>query len=109
MEIRTTSRLVTFRHPFHLDSLDGDQPPGTYTMDVEEERLDAMTLIGWRRIAVTLKLMRGGTTEYVAIDMQDMREALLRDGDQSPEPPAAPAAAQSPRLREILHLRAARS
>jgi hypothetical protein len=108
MEIRTTSQLVTFCRPFHFAGLDAVQPAGTYTMDVEEERLDTLSVAGWRRIAVRLKLTRGGTTEHVTIDMQDLREALLRDGDQSTEPPSAPAAAQNPRLREILHLRAAR-
>jgi hypothetical protein len=108
MEIRTTSQLVTFRRPFHFAGLDEIQPPGTYTMDVEEERFGTLSVAGWRRIAVRLKLARGGTTEHVAIDMQDLREALLRDGDQSTEPPTAPAGAQNPRPREILHLRAVR-
>jgi len=107
MKIRTISQLVTFRRPFYFAGLDAIQPPGTYTMDVDEESLGALSVAGWRRVAVRLKLTRGGTTRHVAVDMQDLREALLRDGDQSTEPPTAPAGVQKPRLREILHLRAA--
>jgi hypothetical protein len=90
MEVRTTSKLVTFRHPFQFVGIDRIQPPGTYTVDVEEKKLDTLAVVGWQRTAVMLKLIRGGMAERIAIDMQDLREAQLRDGDQSTEPPARP-------------------
>ena len=107
MQTRTTIKQVTFSKPFRLAGFDGVQPPGTYTVSVEEEQLDALLSVGWRQTAATLHLTHGGTTGYFAIGMQELRDALLRDTDQSTDPPAAgaPAMAQSPRAREVLHLR----
>lgn len=106
MQTRTTSKQVTFVKPFRLTGLEGSQPPGTYTLSVEEEQLDVRSFVGWRQIAATLQLTANGATEHVAIDMQDLREALLRDSDQSTDPPTAPATAvaQNPRSRKILRL-----
>lgn len=107
MQTRTTSNQVTFVKNFRLAGLEGILPPGTYTVNLEEEQLDVLSLVGWRQVAATLQLTRDGATEHVAIDMQDLREALLRDSDQSTDPPAAPATAvaQNPRVRGILRLK----
>jgi hypothetical protein len=43
--------------------------------------------------------------EYVAIDPQELRDALVHDGDQGTDPPAAPAAAASPNRRARDQLR----
>jgi len=104
METRTTSRLVTFRKPFTLSGLDGTQPPGAYAVRTEEEMLDTLSVAGWRQTGCTLLLHRDGGVEYVAIDPQELREALVRDGDQGTDPPAAPAVAarSSRRARDQL-------
>ena len=106
MQTRTINKQITFVNPFQLRGMERSQPPGTYTLSVEEEQLDVRSFVGWRQIAATLQLAANGATEHVAIDMQDLREALLRDSDQSTDPPAAPAAAvaQNPRPRKILRL-----
>ena len=90
MEHRNTTKLVTFRKPFLLSGLDGIQPAGTYTIHAEEEMLDMLSFVGWRQTSTTLLLHRGGAVEYVAIDARELREALVRDGDQGTDPPAAP-------------------
>jgi hypothetical protein len=106
METRTIVKQVTFAKPFRLAGCEGVHPPGTFTLTLEEEQLDALSFIGWRQIAATLQLKRGGATEYWAINMQDLRQALLRDTDQSTDPPAAPAAmaSQNPSVPETLQL-----
>jgi hypothetical protein len=38
MTMRTTSRTVTFIHPFNLSGMDKEQPAGTYTVETDEER-----------------------------------------------------------------------
>jgi hypothetical protein len=93
MESRITSKQVTFRRPFTLAGLDGIQPAGTYTVRTEEEMLDALSFIGWRQTSTTMVLYRDGGVEYAAIDPQELSEALVRDGDQGTDPPAAPAVA----------------
>ncbi len=97
---------VTFVKPFTLVGIDGVQPPGCYAVSLEEEQLDVLSFVGWRQIAATLQLKRGGSTEYAAINMQDLRDALLRDSAQSSDPQTIPAskAVQSPRMREMLRL-----
>ena len=111
MEMRTTSHQVTFAKPFSLAGLDNIQPAGTYTVSLVEEQLDALSFVGWRQVAATLQIKREGATEHITIDMQDLRDALLRDSDQSTDPPAAPAVAkaQAPRERELLRLLRQRS
>ncbi len=104
MDSRTTSKLITFRKPFTLSGLVEIQPPGTYTVRTEEEMLDTLSFAGWRQICCTIVLHRDGGVEYAAIDPQELREALVRDGDQGTDPPAAPSVAQrsSRRARDQL-------
>ena len=103
METRTTSHKVTFAKPFSIAGLDL-QPAGTYTVTLMEEQLDTLSVVGWRQVAATLEIRHGGEAEHVAIDMQDLRDALLRDSDQSTDPPAAPAVAKAEdrRKQELL-------
>lgn len=111
METRTTKKQVTFAKPFRLMGMDAVQSPGTYTLTLEEQQLDALRFIGWRQVNATLELRRGGVTEYFPVDMQDLREALLRDSDQSTDPPAAPtvAAGRIPYMRKLSGLRSRQS
>ena len=93
MEIRTTSKLITFRNPFTLSVLDRVYPPGSYTVRIEEQPLDTISTAGWRQTGCLLELFRDGAVEYVSVDPQELREALVRDGDQGTDPPAAPSVA----------------
>ena len=99
MENRTTSKLVTFRRPFTLSGLDGIQPSGSYMVLREEVMLDTLSFIGWRQTGCVIVLRQNGGEEHVAIDPQELREALVRDGDQGTDPPASPSVAVSGRSR----------
>ena len=79
---RTRSQLVAFRRPFALSGLDSLQPAGTYRVDTDEEQLDTLTVVAWRRIATVVQLARGGITERLAVDPTELHEALMRDGAQ---------------------------
>jgi hypothetical protein len=103
MESRTTTKLVTFRGPFALLGMDGIQPPGTYTVQTEEERLDTLSFVVWHQTGCTIVLRRNGGMEYTAIDPQDLCEALIRDADQGTDPPTVPSVVErSPRVRNQL-------
>jgi hypothetical protein len=95
METRVTIEQVIFRRPFQLSGLRGILPPGTYTIRTDEEMLNTFSFIGWRQAGTTIFLHRDGGVEYPVINRQELREALVRDGDQGTDPPAAPAAAVS--------------
>ena len=81
MERRFTTETVIFRHPFRLAGFGHDEAPGIYTIEIEEEALDTLTVVGWRHIATTLRLRRHGATECVSIDPAAFREARDRDRD----------------------------
>jgi hypothetical protein len=108
MEGRMTSSQVTFLWPFRLNGFDDVQPPGTYTVTVEKERLDTLTVPGWRQISATFRLPHNGVVEHVAIDMADLSAALMHDRDPQMGPRTAPAA-HPVKTRETLHLRAKRT
>ena len=101
MELRTTSRDVTFRSPFWLSGFESPQPAGTYSVNTEEQALDTLLVAGWRHVTTTMQLFRDSATEHVSIDPQELRDALLRDGDQDLDPPAAPSVAQGASLRAM--------
>lgn len=107
METRTTHSTVTFRRPFKLAGMDGIGPAGSYSLDVEEEKLDTLTFESWRQTAVILQMTRAGVTEYLAIDPQELREALARDSALLPDLPPA-SGDRSRRVRDLLRLRSQR-
>lgn len=94
MERRTSTRTLIFRRPFQLSGFDQPQPPGSYTIDTEEQALDTLSMAGWRHISTSIRLFRDGAIEYHPIDPQELRDILLRDGDQDIDPPAAPSVAR---------------
>jgi hypothetical protein len=94
MPTRTTSKTVTFKRPFIVSGFDQVQAAGTYTVDTEEEQLDAISFPAWKRIATVIELKKAGATEYQRIDPDELHEALMRDGQQTDpgEPPSATSA-----------------
>ncbi|MGF6232167.1 hypothetical protein QFZ27_006122 [Inquilinus ginsengisoli] len=91
MTMRTSSRTVTFARPFTLSGIDGPQPPGTYTVETDEEHFDDSSPPVYRRVATMIRLPgRSGSGELVqvvTVDPDELAAALLRDG----APPASPA------------------
>lgn len=83
MATRTSIATVVFERPFILDGFDTMQPAGSYIVDTEEEPVDSLAVNAWRRVRTTMRLPQpGGAIEYVPVDAQALREALIRDGTQ---------------------------
>ncbi len=82
--MRTTSRSVTFKHPFMLQELDAIQPAGTYVVETDEETIAAVSTTVYRRVATWIVLPslpgRPGVGETVAVDPAELEQALTRDG-----------------------------
>jgi hypothetical protein len=81
MTVRTTSRTITFVHPFNLSGTDEVQPAGIYTVETDEELLQA-SIPAYRRIATLLRLERTtGTvlTQIVETNPVELAGALARD------------------------------
>jgi hypothetical protein len=81
--IRTDQRTVTFAKPFHIHGIDGVQPPGPYRVDTDEESIDDLSFLAWRRTATMIHILRDGATQVFRIDPMDLETSLLRDSGQT--------------------------
>jgi hypothetical protein len=80
MTIRTSRRTVTFRFPFSIPGLDGDQPAGTYTVETDEELLEQISFPAYHRIATSMMIPRGASSYQIArVDPADLEAAERRD------------------------------
>ncbi len=86
MNLRTTSRTITFRQPFSLVGLDDIQPAGTYTIQTDEEPLEGLSFLAYRRVAtvIFLPLGRGGPGSFQAISItpEALDAAQARDASE---------------------------
>ena len=82
MAIRMISQSVTFSRPFLLGGFEQIEPAGTYTVDTEEESMDDVSFPVWKRNATVMHVVHGSETQYVKIDPEDLRQALVRDAGQ---------------------------
>jgi len=91
MTMRTSSRTVTFVRPFTLNGIDGPQPPGTYTVETDEEQVDGSSPPVYRRVTTVIRLPgrpgSGELVQVVTVDPEELSAALLQDG----APPQSPA------------------
>ena len=102
MTMRTTSRSVTFRHPFILGGFDTALAAGTYVVEVEEEAIESVSFPAYRRISTQMKVSALGGTEYRSIDPAELDEALLRDRvEQGP-----PSGTASPAVKNLQSVKA---
>lgn len=85
MHTRTTTRTVRFNCSFHLPSVDGVQAPGDYKIETDEEQIDTVTAIAYRRTATFIHLHpqpdRPHIAQMVLIEPNELERALQRDQD----------------------------
>jgi hypothetical protein len=90
--MRTSGRTVTFTRPFKLTGIDGMQPPGTYTVETDEERLPTGRQAADRRTGTWITLpshaARAGPAQHVRIDPADLDAALAKDASAGWSPAA---------------------
>ncbi len=83
MTTRTTTRTVTFTHPFLMRGVDGMRPAGTYAVETIEELVEPLSFVAYRRISVSIQLPqasgRGGCIETVTVDQDALESALAED------------------------------
>ena len=83
MTVRTTSKTVTFTHPFNLSGMDKVQPAETYTVETDEELLRTSSLPAYRRISTLMRLPAGPTgpmvTQIVEVNPPELAAVLARD------------------------------
>ena len=81
MTTRTTSKTVIFAQPFVVNEADGEQLPGIYTVETDEQCLDFVSFPAFRRVST---VMHGhaidGITRYINVEPNALTAALARDG-----------------------------
>jgi len=84
--LRTRRETVTFARPFRLRGVDEAQPAGAYVVQTDEEPIESLSFIAYRRVAtvIFLPLARGGpgSFEAVQIDPQALEAALSADNTE---------------------------
>jgi hypothetical protein len=90
MSTRTTETTVTFERPFTLKALDGVQPPGTYRLVIDEDEIEGVSFLAYRRAATMLQTpelsVRGGLVQSHLVDRADLEAALEGDRTAAPAP-----------------------
>jgi hypothetical protein len=82
--VRTTETTITFRRPFTLSALDKAQPAGTYRVVTEEEEIDGLSFVAFRRTATLLHLpalaTASATRQVVTVDPSEWTAIVEADG-----------------------------
>jgi len=86
--MRTTRESVAFDRPFSLYAVDGVQPAGTYVVEIDEDLIEGLSFLAYRRVATTiyLPLPHGGAGSVQAVRVDSRELDLAR---WKPEPPPA--------------------
>jgi len=80
---RTITRTVTFAHPFTLSGIDETQPAGTYTVEADEELIQALSFPAYRSTGTWMRLPSRGRvaslTQAVSITPAELDEVFAKD------------------------------
>ena len=79
MTTRTTKRTVTFARPFSLDEIEGLLPAGAYSVETEEETLDGLCFVAYRRVSTHILIASPDSRRMQAIDPAGLERAIASD------------------------------
>jgi hypothetical protein len=87
MTTRVTTKsvtfAVTFAQPFTVNDMTGEQPPGVYIVETEEELLESFSFSAYRRLSTVMRCpAAGGIMRFVTIDPTALDAALARDAER---------------------------
>jgi hypothetical protein len=87
MTLRTHRETLTFAHPFTLSGVEDVQAPGTYTVQTDEELIEGLSFLAYRRVATVIfvPLRHGGpgSLQAITVDPRELADALGDGGDRS--------------------------
>ena len=83
MTNRTSNSTVSFRNPFILGDIDEVFPAGDYNVETEEELIDGLSFLAYRRKSTFITLLadprKPGITQTLTVDPGVLDDALKRD------------------------------
>ena len=81
MTLRTRRETVTFAQPFTLPEVEGAQPAGAYTVETDEEAIEGLSFLAYRRVATVIFLpvphSGAGSFQAVPIDPRLLEAAVV--------------------------------
>jgi hypothetical protein len=81
--IRTTRTTISFSRSFKLRDLDDIQPAGDYLLDTDEELIEGLSRLAYRRVATLLHLPSTlrpqGRAELFSVSPAELDTALEKD------------------------------
>ncbi len=91
MTLRTHRETLTFAHPFTLSRVDDVQAPGAYTVQTDEELLQGLSFLAYRRVATVIFVphRHGGPSslQAITVDPHELADTLERDGSGTDHQP----------------------
>ena len=83
MASRTTQTVVHFSSAFRLPGFDELQPAGDYRVDHDEELIEGISRLAWRRIGAFIHLpaiaLQSSAQQMVPLSPADLDAALEKD------------------------------
>lgn len=83
MTTRTIRSIAVFNSAFNLGGIDGELSAGSYRIESEEELIESLSFVAFRRVETTIELPAIGSVslkrQVVAIDPLDLAMAQDRD------------------------------
>jgi hypothetical protein len=80
---RTTQTVIHFSSPFLLPGFDRPQPAGDYRVEQDEELIEGVSMVAWRRTGSFIHLPaigRGASTQQmVPVTPTDLDAAIQKD------------------------------
>jgi hypothetical protein len=87
LSTRTKQYTVHFAAPFSLSGVEEIQPPGDYAVAEDEELIDGISWLAYRRVATFIHLpaisSSSMTSQLVAIDPPELAVALQQDRERA--------------------------
>ena len=85
MTIRTTKKTMVFHEPFLMLYFDQALPAGTYEVVTEEEQLEGISFLAYRRLQTYIYRRtpppKAGLAPTHTVDPDDLEAAFMRDGN----------------------------
>ena len=77
---RLSTRTVTFARSFVLDEIERELPAGLYDVETEEESLEGLSFLAYRRVSTRILVRRAsGETQMWTIHPDGLAIALAQD------------------------------
>ena len=91
MSTRTKQETVTFTRPFTISGVDGVQPAGSYIVQIDDEVLEGLSFLAYRRAGTSMLLPlhpgSSSSVQSILIEPRELEESLARDRAACPSSP----------------------